>query len=56
MAYEIDDFLRNKTNMLFRYLLKMDVSEEDAQEKYHPTLQYCTHAYLSKLFPHKRVR
>ena len=47
MAYELDDFLKNKMNMLFRYLLKMGVGEADAQDIIQDTM-IKTLSYLGK--------
>ncbi|MBM4763486.1 sigma-70 family RNA polymerase sigma factor [Bacillus sp. B15-48] len=48
MAYELDDFLKNKMNMLFRYLLKMGVGEADAQDIIQDTM-IKTLSYLGEI-------
>lgn len=48
MAYELDDFLKNKMNMLYRYLLKMGVGDADAQDIIQDTM-IKTLSYLGEI-------
>ncbi|MFJ8072340.1 RNA polymerase sigma factor [Peribacillus sp. NPDC096447] len=52
MKYELEDFLKEKMKMLFRYLLKMGVNEMDAQDIIQDTMIKAW-SYLGEIDPAK---